>query len=642
MRIQERVIPLVLSRRQIARASGRCAASSVPHRARGSSVNRCGAVRCIDAYHTFVANVVVGYSGRPQILQIMNALDAAFEGPDVRRLARFTPVGRDRERVFAALLEFTEQLAIPDREYGLQAQRVLDSIVGEPIADRPSDAHVIGECLGLVDAWLEAGHYARVLAGLPLVPFASESREVAAELQPMAASGRAFALLRPMLDRHGIELLRDGVMLLAASLILALARLEHVDHALAYARLSGTAPPGPAADGLVPPTGTGSDELLDFELSLVRLGDPHAAEFAERLAALAASPEAEGLRLQVPTDYAALLAVIAAMPNEIDSASCHYALHSYVHYRLREVDPHSADWAAAHALFPDGMGVDSSDLSQVFDAIDEAQAIPVEDLRNALVGLRPVVAVRALLQWIGPSRHTTAARAVRQGDIAEAAAMLGIESKGVVRVSSGPRGGEAAGLAAHDPVPGAQPPPRIYARSMWGVPALGHWWIALQVAGVIEVTATRVRPGPAMSQERGEWLGDETVTRLCAALVAEMLTDGLHAEDGWASDGTMHVLEEVLQRAPELLQPSGYRERPNAPAEAGAFGAHIAFNDGRPRPAQIQRGATRRIRLLLEYGLAEERDGGIVVPPLLRGIVAQGILRALDLFAREIDDEPAE
>lgn len=573
--------------------------------------------------------------------QIMNALDAAFEGPDVHRLARFTPVGRDRERVFAALLEFTEQLALPDDEQGLLAQRVLDSIVGEPTADRPSAAHVIGECLGLVDAWLDAGRYARVLSGLPLVPFASKAREVAAELQRMAASGRAFALLRPMLDRYGIELLRDGVMLLAAGVILALARFEHVDPALAFARLSGTAPPGPAADGLVPPTVTGSGELVDFEMALVRLGDPHAAELAERLAALVGSPEAEGLRLQVPTDYAALLAVITAMPDDIDSASCHYALHSYVHYRLREVDPHSPDWAAAHALFPDGLGVDSSELSQVFDAIDEAQAIPIADLRNALVGLRPVVAVGALLRWIGPSRHTTAARAVRPGDIAEVAAMLGIEAKGVVRVSSGSRGGEAAGLAAHDPPPGTQPRQRIYARSMWGVPALGHWWIALQVAGVIEVTATRVRPGPAIAREHNEWPDDAAVTRLCAALVAEMLTDGLHTEDGWASDATMYVLEEVLQRAPELLQPAGYRECTQAPIGPGIPQGDRAMTAGRPRPAQIQQGATRRIRLLLEYGFAEERDGGIVVPPLLRGIVAQGILRALDLFAREIDDEPA-
>lgn len=575
----------------------------------------------------------------------MNSPDAFFEDPDLRSLALFTPVGRNRARVFAVLLEFAEGLQAARVPHAPAAQRILNSIARGAVGSRPSIAHAIGECLGLIDAWLTSGPYARLLSGLPLFPFVGEARELAYDLQGLGRSGRAFVSIRPLLERHAPELVRDGALLLAASSVLAVSKLEHVDLALAFARLLEEEAPGPAASGRALPTDVGSRELMDFEASLVGMGDPHAAELAAQLADLLGEAGADGLRLHAPGDCGALLEVIEAMPDELTAANSRYALHSYVHYRLREVDPHSDEWEAAHALFPEAPGAGSSELSHVFDAIDEAGAIPRGDLRSAVAGLQPVAAVPALLRWIGISRHTTAAGALQRGDIAEVAAMLGVDAKGVVRVAAVPRGGEAAGLAAHDPAPGAEPLQRIYARSMWGVPALGHWWVALQSAGAIEVTATRVRPGPAVSRERGGWLDGEAPARLCVALIAEMLSDGLRAEEGWASDATMHVLERVVLRAPDLLRPGGYRERLDG---AGATvppppSGGVAVGERRSQSANVgmEAGVTRRIRMLLDYGFAEERDGGIVVPPLLRGIVGQGILCAIDLFAREIDDDDA-
>ncbi len=94
-------------------------------------------------------------------------------------------------------------------------------------------------------------------------------------------------------------------------------------------------------------------------------------------------------------------------------------------------------------------------------------------------------ATTSLLEWLGRSRPTTNTGALRQADIPQASAFLGLD------VEVGPR------LEKSWEAPDPSKPLRV--KSMWEIAPLEAWWLTMSALGIIENTMSTVRPGPYAS-----------------------------------------------------------------------------------------------------------------------------------------------
>ena len=194
--------------------------------------------------------------------------------------------------------------------------------------------------------------------------------------------------------------------------------------------------------------------------------------------------------------------------------------------------------------------------------------------------------------------------------------MIGVSAVGVSRLP--PVEYDDADVALDAPLPILEPIPAL---SMSDVAPLEAWWAALETAEIIELTATRVRPGPAADQARASVVPLELCELVVACVVAEALTSELRASAYFADQ----VLAVAVSRLLNALDPS---LKITESAEA-LFGGLLV-----PRALSL-------IAHLERLGLAQLLPGGgCVVPPELRGAVARGIILALRYIDEVFGPEP--
>lgn len=581
----------------------------------------------------------------------VDTLNAAMgRAVEQRNLELFTPVGQSRERVFALIREFATAL----EENGQQAAEALLAPVGpDPTATHPSAAHVIGATLGLIDTWLSAGQYAQDLGVVRLRPWRGAAKRVATELRALGSSGRAFDTLSSLMAQHGGKKVQDGALLLVASAALAVGAAEQIDVGRAFAVLQGAAGRRgePAAAGSAFGLGAdgrpvGSDsawhpgrlgwgELLTdgFEASLHGLPEDDIEDIMASFSGVEALANVAQLDIHEARDAAFFIERIVGYPEADVVDEALEVLHAYVHFRLQ--DPHAGEaWQGVHDALPNRGSAVSEVYEVMHHAIAEARAVPEAEIAAALARVPAVAAVPEMLAWLGASKPVTSTGGCRRKDIGELAAMIGVRAYGVAKLPWGSHasaGDYAAAFSDGDDI--------IYAQTMWSVPPLVHWWMALQAADVTEVTASRVRPGVASVRVSEGALETPVAARLASVLAAEAITDGFHADGGWQFDLTMAMVEATILRVTDALGPAGYRAEtyaPERPLDDADFSMSEAAKHAR-REWIVHHGVTRRCALLEGNGLLEERGGALVAPAALRGVVAEGLLMALGAFEVERD-----
>ncbi|GAA4181086.1 hypothetical protein [Gryllotalpicola koreensis] len=282
--------------------------------------------------------------------------------------------------------------------------------------------------------------------------------------------------------------------------------------------------------------------------------------------------------------------------------------HDFVHFRL-ETEPEDG-WVEAHDLLEELLATGDGVPTALSDALEDYERQDPEQRRQALAKVRLVSAVRTLLEWVGSGRAITDSGALRRVDIAEAAGMLGLAARGVAKL---PAEGEYRDGAIE--VEG-----ELLAQSMWDLPPLAAWWEALQTADLIELTRTRVRPGPAASAWAAEELPPlDQAGVLVGAVTAQLLTTAQReGSDPW----TDLIARLTIVQALEILEPD------------------IADDSRSPFEELLLPRAQRSLDDLAKLGILErDRTGAVRVPELLRGPFAQGVILAMAFAADALDDE---
>jgi len=517
-------------------------------------------------------------------------LNAAFAAANERRnLELFTPVGAERRSALRNLGEVAIALAAGDEETALET---LDLAETEPDGDTPAISHVIGAALGLLDTWLT--ERASETEGYRLAEWDPIVRTAAAFILTTCAKGQGLASLHTFhLKFDGLEL-HHGSALAFSAVITALA--ENHDTALdeevralldpghgATTTASGTGGAGQ------PRTGGGQgassakkakqakkqrrgslDErwLLRGYTSWAHTSDDLALEegSAEVLQALFDLARTAGLHLARPEDVDTTFDILALMQPQGERAEQRIdmigTVRDYCRFRA-ESRPQDAVWAdaAQHsaAVYRAALqGQDGDDEDDEFgDLADELDEVIEEALRMALdapvdVGaaraaaleLAWVSGVRGFLEWLGKGRPMTRTGQVQRKDIATVAAFAGVDAVGAASIPSGsPR------------IPGEGTVP---VQSFSDIAELAAWWRALDLAGIIEFSSSRMIPG----EHAGTWLSqdgpdDEALWDFVALTVAEVVmphrvatAEGLAFAAYVARHALLRILAGLMHREP--------------------------------------------------------------------------------------------
>jgi hypothetical protein len=578
----------------------------------------------------------------PESVPDLDQLNAALAYATERRnMELSTPVGAERSRTLATLRDVSD--AVHGGEVN-QAESILEAIGPDPTSGRPSAAQLIGTSLDLLDSWHSQDPTRAALAGVSAQRWMGRGRAAARDVLALARKGRARASMDRLIRNHrGLALAHGGALLVAASLR-ALAEHERRDYAqMADAYLSETSPAGepdrPGGPGQsVPPirqtaasgsalgraafaTVSSRNAIRGFRRWLQggASADPGAIEVeAAALETLLDQATAEGIDPYRAEQFDLVLDLVDEYfpPHQLEAM--YQLLHDYVDFRM-ETEPSAEGWDEAHDLISEVLYGDDVGASAVLlAAFRETQALDDGQRRAALADLPLIAASRLLLDWIGASRPITQAGAPRRADIGTVAAMIGVDAEGVARRpehtdwDAGAR--ELGGSVGERR--------RVYVQSAKEIPELAAWWAALEDAGVIELTPTRVRPGPqADSLTVGGEFSLEVAEELMASYVAGILTGPLHA--GSAPFGSAIVVQ-TMARLLEALVPETVREGGEVPSLLELFELRA-------------RQELRRLEVagLLEFADESDGSGEISVPLALRGPVVLGAMMAADTLESE-------
>jgi hypothetical protein len=563
--------------------------------------------------------------------------EALARASERHNLMLFTPVGAQRAGALAVLRLFAESFAEGDED---QAAAVLAGVGSEPVGDAPAVSHIIGVCLGLLDAWHTDPGLRAALAGTRVPRWNRAARAAATDVLALARKGRAFASLASLHRHGGLALFEGSVLLVAASLIARAGSEDASVRDLAGRVLAGSAPAEPPAPRLrraAPPEAQGSGFLRPhpgvgapgqrgragghtvprgmasadralrrgFGAWLERapsIAAPTVTEELELMQALVGIARGYGLDLHRAADVEPLVDLLwnADDPENPEALECALAtLDDYVHVRL-DAGYDLPGWEEAHEAVEDVLEDSGAGAGPLGAVLDDAEEIDPGVRRGALARTPLIAAVDGLLEWVGAGRAATQTGGVRRADIGHVAGMLGVRAVGVAK-----RLGSEVGEDAP-----------VQALSMADVPLLADWWEALAAAEVIETASSRVRPGPAAAQWRAEGLPPLMLAETVAAMfVAQTLTAPL----GQGAFGALIVQESIVQLMRAL-----------APEDLDLDVTEPALPGGGP---------VWTLRDLERAGLLTGAGAtGLEVPDGLRAAVARGLLAVLALLAGT-DDE---
>ncbi|MDO5754210.1 plasmid pRiA4b ORF-3 family protein [Arthrobacter sp.] len=169
---------------------------------------------------------------------------------------------------------------------------------------------------------------------------------------------------------------------------------------------------------------------------------------------------------------------------------------------------------AVHALFH--AESEESGMPQII----APELTPAQELEG-LAGTELARRMEALLRWLGTGKDVTSTGALRLKDIEGAAAAIGVRAKGVKPSAKY----QPEALLAGEPAPDVAV---RSVKSMHEEPKLALFWAALEVAGLMDVGATRAWPTPWADSflEQPDLEGLEVLREFTAAFVALSMQTG--------------------------------------------------------------------------------------------------------------------
>lgn len=451
-----------------------------------------------------------------------HAKRAAAEAAERYNLTIFTPTGVHLAGAISVLRMFAQARAEGNLD---RAQLILNSVPIEETETKPAISHVIGVGLGRLDEWARQPETKRIVVAAKPQPWNAAAGKAARRILELAGRGKAFDGLQDLHLRFGGLDVMEGTAVAVAAVVRAFATRNKLTVLDACDALLG----GEDDLRLVGVLTTEDHlQLEEFE-QWIRDGGADGGEEAETQAVVEAAfalfsvARMNGLDPHDPRDIPQLLDVISTTfaeavdedPDDADAALglLHEILHDYIHFQL-EVGDAPDEWEDAHEWAEDAlMGGDHNPLADLFNELSTGPAGDVDERLTAVSQLRIVSAVPALLKWIGKGRPVSSSGTAKRADIQEVAALLGIRAVGV---NSRPTEPADAGEPPLDLVDAPSSPEPHSVMSMNEIPELYAWWSALQLAGVIKVTASRVRPG----EQASAWLSEEGASLQSMEMVA--------------------------------------------------------------------------------------------------------------------------
>lgn len=219
----------------------------------------------------------------------------------------------------------------------------------------------------------------------------------------------------------------------------------------------------------------------------------------------------------VQPDAAALGALLVSVTEGADTetwAAAAFAVHEYLHF-LQDTGTWRGDEEELQASLDLAHALLEPEAPLLDDTSASPASAPAPATRRTATDATPVVhAIPRLLTLIGTSRPVTATGALRRADIGPVALLLGVAAVGVRARPDRP----TLDLGVLDDTDAA-PDPHLQVTSMRDVLELDAWWHALQAAGVIDVRATTVRPGP----RAGDW--GSTVSQTALGLREDLISE---------------------------------------------------------------------------------------------------------------------
>lgn len=589
----------------------------------------------------------------PESIPDLDALNAAIaRANEQHNLQLVTPVGAHRQHSLSLLRAFSSAVDAGD---GADARAMLGALSPDPVGTTPSNAHVMGVALGLLDSWSIDLTMRRGLQAARVPRWQDRrARAAANDILALARKGRAFDALGSLIRQHrGHAVLEGGCLAVAATVSASAAHQGISVDALAArviaeghdASAPGTrgadASPSAAAPGGL---GTGAafrkpspeasleaalTSIDTATLQLFRAWQRLQPEFdsedaesdAELLRAIFGMARGMGVDPHEPDGVDELVEELleegdGPVEGAVDMMLT--VIDEYLHFRVDTSDE-DAGWMLVHDLVEEEIGERSGLGDELFELLDSASAaageVPPLARREALAQTLPVSAVHGLLEWLGEGRPLTQTGAIRRADLQRVAALLGIS---------------VIGVAKRPPIGDGDVDAPMHVQSMGEVPELAAWWRALLVSEVIETTATRVRPGPSAS----EWAGlpTEATASMLAGVTLAQCIGGSGGPLWWAGDAVFHA---TVQRLLAAVLPDAFGHVARSLAEAET-------SDDAPLLFALAATRTGRVLDRLQaFGLLElDGDGNALVPVPLRGVVAKGIITAIAMHDAEdaLDD----
>jgi len=303
-------------------------------------------------------------------------------------------------------------------------------------------------------------------------------------------------------------------------------------------------------------------------------------------------------------------------------------LGDYAAFQAETAREDRAGWAHAQRMLGEGEGEgededdEDGDVDQTFYAfaalLERPETVSDADRAAALAKLRSCRAVPDLLDLIGKSRPITQAGVLRLADIQPVASLLGIKAQGEwnTPVRSAERIDSRGVL---------KDPDVFRVRSMKDVPVLWAWWQVLVGMEILELTTTRVRPGP----NADKWRRDAEVPladmeQFTYSLTGVILIAGIDEVSVFAGMERIVIATACVEML-HVLDPGSdmAQELPADPINA-------IF---RPR-------AMAKLDRLKRIGLLKgQRGGGYAVPDALRGVVTMGTASAYEIAMKGVPVE---
>ncbi|MEW1980500.1 hypothetical protein AB0333_06165 [Citricoccus sp. NPDC079358] len=567
----------------------------------------------------------------------LDQLNAALSDATERyNMELSTPVGDDRSRTLATLREICDAIHHDDVA---RAERIFDAVRPEASSRRPSAAQLIGVSLELLDSWHSQDPTRAQLARLSVPRWLERGRSVAPDLLALARKGRAHAAMGRLILNHGGQVVAHAGALLVAGSLNHLAVEDQQDYAQLTARYLPGAPPsdqraapsgsgsafGPAAAAAVSSQNTvkGFRRWLGDQPGLTtEAADVQAASLKDVLDLATA----EGIDPHDPEEFDLVLDIADGSYPDHHVGQVYELLHDYVDFRL-QTEPSTEGWDAAHDVISEELSAHVGGAApELLAALREAEGLTDSQRRAVLEDLPLISASRALLGWIGASQPITQAGVPRRADIETVAALIGVSAEGVAKRPE-LIGWEARAEEMGRPVRERH---RVSVQSAKGIPELVAWWEGLEDAGVIELTATRVRPGPhAESLIPGEGFSLEVADELISGYVASILLSPIESSATIASF-VRPVVTQTIARVLEALMPD-YSE-----------GAGVPEN---PLQGMVQLRTQEELRRLEVAGLLEFTRDGVgkpVIPLALRTPVMIGVMTASAVLEGEETEDAEE